>query len=90
MSPRRAAKIDLNQTEIVEDLRAKGYSVLSLAAVGKGCPDLLVAKLGITILVEVKSGSNELRENQKEFFSTWAGICVLARCAQDVEDYFHG
>lgn len=39
---RRAARTDANQTAIVEALRKCGASVQSLAAVGKGVPDLLV------------------------------------------------
>lgn len=39
---RRAAKTDDNQTAIVDALRNAGCKVLSLAACGKGVPDLLV------------------------------------------------
>lgn len=39
---RRAAKVDANHEQVVTALRAAGASVLSLAAVGNGCPDLLV------------------------------------------------
>jgi hypothetical protein len=39
---RRAAKVDANHSAIVEALRKVGCKVLSLAANGKGCPDLLV------------------------------------------------
>lgn len=39
---RRAAKIDHTQTAVVQALRAAGCKVLSLAACGKGVPDLLV------------------------------------------------
>lgn len=39
---RRAAKIDANQPEIISALEAAGCKVLSLAACGKGVPDLLV------------------------------------------------
>jgi hypothetical protein len=38
----RPAKVDANQGEIVEALRAHGCEVLSLAPMGGGCPDLLV------------------------------------------------
>ena len=54
---RRAARTDDNQTEIVKALRAIGCTVQSLAAVGEGCPDLLVARNGINFLLEVKDGS---------------------------------
>ena len=39
---RRAAKVDATQAAIVTALRAAGCKVLSLAACGKGVPDLLV------------------------------------------------
>lgn len=39
---RRAARTDANHALIVAGLRACGARVLSLAAVGKGCPDLLI------------------------------------------------
>lgn len=42
MVVRRAAKVDDNQKAITEALRAAGCKVLSLAACGKGVPDLLV------------------------------------------------
>ena len=35
-------RIDANQHAIVKTLRKAGCNVLSLAAVGNGCPDLLV------------------------------------------------
>ena len=38
-----AKKVDKNQGEIVETIRAAGCLVESLAGVGKGVPDLLVA-----------------------------------------------
>jgi Holliday junction resolvase len=54
---RKYAKIDANQTEIVKALRQAGCSVQSLAGVGNGCPDLLVARNGLMWLMEVKDGS---------------------------------
>lgn len=57
---RIAARIDANQREIVLALRKAGCSVLSLASMGKGCPDLLVARCGGLWLMEVKDGSKPL------------------------------
>ena len=54
---RRAAKIDANQTAIVEALRRVGAKVQSLASVGNGTPDLLVRFRDVTYLLEVKDGS---------------------------------
>ena len=57
---RRAAKIDGNHTEIVKEFRGyPGVTVLSLAAIGKGVPDLLVAFRGVTWLVEIKMGKGK-------------------------------
>ena len=50
----RAAKVDRNQTEIVQALRDYGAFVVSLATVGKGVPDLLVGFKRHTILMEIK------------------------------------
>ena len=75
---RRAAKIDKNQPAIVDALRKCGAFVQSLAAVGNGCPDLLIGYRGRTILVEVKDGSKvpsarELTEDQNWWHARWAG-----------------
>ena len=75
---RRAAKIDANQTQVVEALRAAGATVQSLAAVGQGVPDLLVGFRGQTILLEVKNGrappsERRLTEDQLKWHGEWRG-----------------
>jgi len=82
---RRAAKVDANHTEIVDCFKKLGCSVLSLAAMGKGVPDLLVATNGITWLVEVKSGKGKENELQKEWAENWQGARALVRDRQGVE-----
>ena len=47
---------DNNHDEIVDALRRVGASVQSLASVGDGCPDVLVAFRGWHVL-EIKDGS---------------------------------
>jgi Holliday junction resolvase len=76
---RRAAKIDANQTDLVEAFRRLGCSVLSLAAVGKGVPDLLVAIKGITWLVEVKMPKGKETPDQVEFAANWQGCRAIVR-----------
>jgi hypothetical protein len=51
---RRSAKVDSNQSEIVAALRKAGAHVQSLAAIGKGCPDLLVSHRGRWHAMEIK------------------------------------
>ena len=75
---RRAAKVDDNQNEVVEALRKAGCKVLSLAAVGDGCPDLLVYRpaTGLFHLIEVKDGKKypsqqALTPAQVKFHKEW-------------------
>lgn len=75
---RRAAKIDANQTQVVEALRAAGATVQSLAPVGQGVPDLLVGFQGKTLLMEVKDGrkppsQRQLTEDQLKWHGAWRG-----------------
>jgi hypothetical protein len=50
-------RIDDNQGDIVSGLRRVGADVQSLAAVGKGCVDALVAFRGRWYVAEIKDGS---------------------------------
>lgn len=75
---RRAAKIDANQGEIVKALRAVGCTVAITSAVGKGFPDLVVARHRRNWLMEVKDGrlppsARELTPDQLIFHTHWAG-----------------
>jgi hypothetical protein len=85
---RRAAKVDANQGEIVAALRACGCSVESLAAVGKGVPDLLVGLRGLNYLLECKDGSKppsarKLTDAQVEWHKIWAGQVLTVTSAED-------
>jgi Holliday junction resolvase len=80
---RRAARTDANHEAIVEALRAAGASVQSLAAVGKGCPDLLVGYRRRNLLMEVKRQRDDrkkapsLTDDQKEWVGAWGGQVVI-------------
>lgn len=85
MSPKR---VDANQTEIVQALRACGCSVQILSAVGKGCPDLLVGYAGRNVLLEVKDGSKrpsarKLTPDEQAWHEAWRGEAYVV---SDVED----
>ena len=80
---RYAARVDKNQSEIVSALRAAGASVQSLAAIGKGVPDLLVSIRGVNLLMEIKDGNKpksaqKLTEDQLKWHGTWQGpVCIV-------------
>jgi Holliday junction resolvase len=79
---RRAAKVDDNQLEIVKALRDMGCSVESLAAVGKGVPDLLIGYRSSNYLIEVKDGAKvpskqKLTDDQIEWHESWRGQKIV-------------
>ena len=83
---RRAARIDGNHNEVVKEFRGyPGVTVLSLAAIGKGVPDLLVSFRGKTWLVEIKMGKGKQNAEQIKFANDWAGCCAVVRNSADVE-----
>lgn len=69
---RRAAKIDITQHPIVDALLAAGCKVQTLAQVGMGCPDLLVASPHGTLhLIECKSPGGSLTWQQEKWRQSW-------------------
>jgi hypothetical protein len=70
---RAIAKIDANQPEIVEAFRQLHCSVQHLHAVGSGCPDLLIGVNGFNVLVEVKTATGKLTDDQTDFIYAWRG-----------------
>lgn len=68
--------VDANQGEIIDALLSAGADVQVLAAVGGGCPDLLVGYGGHNFLLEVKDGAKErarraLNDRQRDWHATW-------------------
>ncbi len=80
---RRAARTDGNHTSVVDALRKSGCLVISLASVGKGCPDLLACDpWGRLHLIEVKDGNapasqRELTKDQEKFHAVWVRSSFL-------------
>ena len=91
---RRAARVDENQSTIVKALRAHGCDVLSLAAVGNGCPDLLVSRPYYPrhyFLLEVKDGAKppsarKLTPDQLKFHAEWKGPIHVVTSVQEALD----
>jgi hypothetical protein len=93
-APRRAynehyaRRADANQPDIVSCLRKLGFAVVSLHRVGEGVFDLLVAKHGLNLLVEVKDGvkvpsRREYTDKQRRFNFAWSGMHCVATCNAD-------
>lgn len=69
--------------------RAAGATVQSLAAVGKGVPDLLCGYQGTTVLIECKDGrlppsKRQLTADQIEWHAAWrGGRCVVVNSVDE-------
>lgn len=78
---RRAARIDNNQTVIIDALKRVGVSV---EIIGKPV-DLLLCCRGVTSLMEIKNPdrSEEWTKEQVEFIARWPGKVHVARSPED-------
>ena len=85
---RRAAKVDLNQRQIVRELRAMGFSVRHTHTIGQGFPDLVIGKGGVNLLVEVKREGEQLTADEKEFFASWNGYVIIGYSAEQIQQAF--
>ena len=85
----RGNRTDSNQTEIVKHFRAWGCSVLIIADL-KNCCDIIVAKYGRTIAVELKDGkkvksARKLTPGELKFEEGWLGAWRLCESIKDAE-----
>jgi hypothetical protein len=89
-------KVDLSQALIVQYLIKRGASVQSLAAQGKGVPDLLVGWQKRNLLLEVKSpkekgrAAGKLTDDQIIWQSKWKGEVFIVYNIYEVEDILSG
>ena len=79
---RQAPRLDNNHPAVVKALRSAGMTVQTLAAIGKGCPDLLVGWRGLNLVLEVKDGqkppsARKLTADEEGWHSTWGGCAVV-------------
>ena len=75
-------RTDANQKTIVAGLRDLGASVLILAGVGSGCPDLLIGWRGSNFLAEIKNlagRGDRYTDAERTFLDTWHGQVEVVR-----------
>ena len=80
---KQRARVDKNHKSIVDCFRKLGCSVLSLHAVGKGCPDLLISYQKQCYLVEVKSEHGKLNTWQEEWGRRWGSPVYVVKTKED-------
>ena len=83
MSGRYANKRDLNEPDIVAELRARGFSVTHMDKP----VDLLIGKHGQTWCAEVKMEGGKLTKAQVDFYDTWRGNQLVLRSIKDAAEW---
>ena len=88
MSHSWSSKVDGNQGEIVEALRAVGCSVALTHRLGGGFPDILVGYEDqegrlVNVLMEVKVGKAKLNEREQEWHEGWRGQVAVVRSREE-------
>lgn len=76
---RRAANIDSVQPEIAAKLKACGVKVVYLHQLGSDVPDLLCGWRGKNILLELKTGNDQLSAGQAVWHVNWPGQVSVVR-----------
>jgi len=82
---RQAGNIDSVQPAIVKALRKIGASVAITSGIGGGYPDLTVGYRGKTLLLECKTGNDQLNTAQQEFHAKWAGHIAVVRTPEQAQ-----
>lgn len=74
MSPGYSVRrIDVNQPEIVDELRAQGFSVKDVHALPKFA-DIVVGYRGVNFIFEIKTDSKKkLTPDEQKFKDSWKG-----------------
>ena len=90
---RRAAKADQNQPEIVAEFRRLGWTVAHTHQVGKGFPDIVVARADRIELVEIKDGkkppsARKLTPDEQQFHDAWPSGIAIVTSVEDVRERF--
>ena len=88
---RRRARVDANHAEVRSALRAAGWTVVDCAGVGSGFPDLLIAKHGRIVMVEIKDGAKvksaqKLTEDEVQFHALMASAGVTVQIVTSLKE----
>jgi hypothetical protein len=89
----RYGRTDANHGEIVEYLRAHGWSVHDLSQAGHGIPDILCSRAGSpqNWLLEIKIDKKaRLKPAQIEFHNSWPGQKAIVTSGEEALEILEG
>lgn len=81
----RRHRKDTNHDDIAKAFEELGWSVKDTSQLGDGFVDMVVARSGINVLIEVKRPGETLRKSQRDFTSKWQGLWYTVRSVDDVK-----
>lgn len=87
---RRKARTDSNQSTIVKALRGiPGVSVAVTSALGNGFVDIVVGRLGVSYLIEIKDenkppSDRKLTPAEEKFHSEWTGQKAVCKNLDEI------
>jgi hypothetical protein len=86
----RRGKPDSNQKQIIKELRAMGASVEISSMIGNGFGDIIVGFNEINYILEIKTETGELRDNQVEYHRSWKGTIHTIRSFEEALEIING
>lgn len=84
----RTHRKDENHNAIKKAFELHGFTCADTCNVGEGVPDMIVARDGVTILVEAKNGASaKFTPAQVEFWATWRGQLLRVDSVDEVHEF---
>lgn len=81
----RRKRRDTNHAEVIAAFKALGWSVIDCSQLGGSVPDLMVARGGRTVAVEVKTAKGKVQPGQTAWLASWPSETAIVRDVTDVE-----
>ncbi|MDJ0728128.1 MAG: hypothetical protein QNJ38_23775 [Prochloraceae cyanobacterium] len=75
-------RVDLNQKQIVKELREYGATVAHTHIIGKGFPDIVVGYSGKNYFFEIKNPGKKLTEKESVWIDSWRGQVNVIETSQ--------
>ena len=87
---RRANRRDENHREVIEEFKRLNWQVLDTADL-KNAFDILVARCGVMICIEIKDGkkvpsARKLTKGEQEFKDRWTGNYAIVKDLSEVQE----
>jgi hypothetical protein len=79
-------KHDQNHAAVVAEAKKMGASVKDTSSLGGGFPDACVGWFGNNYLIEIKTATGKLKNNQEIFHRMWAGKIHVVRSREEIRD----